>query len=102
MDINTQNSSGMMNGMPPVTNNEGKKIGPIIGTLVIIIVIIIGALYFFGNRLDSQLPNTNENVIPARNDSADTLPEATNQDVTDEASLDADLDSQLKDIDSSF
>lgn len=102
MDINTQNSSGMMNGMPPVTNSEGKKIGPIIGTLVIIIVIIIGALYFFGKRLDSQLPNTNENAIPARNDSADTLPAATNQAVTDEASLDADLDSQLKDIDSSF
>lgn len=101
MDINTQNSSGMMNGMPPVTESN-KKIGPIIGTLVIVIVIIIGALYFFGKRLDSQLPSTNDTTIPVRNDSASVIPEATNEAVVNEATLDSELDSQLKDIDSSF
>ncbi len=105
MDINTQNSSGMMNGMPP-TIKEERKIGPIIGTLIIVILIIIAALYFFGRRLDNkqqynsqQLQGIEDRSIPARNDaSADT----TNTSNVDNAALEAELDSQLKDIDSSF
>ncbi len=102
MDINTQNSSGMMNGMPP-TINEEKKIGPIIGTLIIVILIIIAALYFFGKRLDNNqlIPNTdNTTSLPPRNDSVDI--NNTDTIKADEANLDAELDNQLKDIDASF
>jgi uncharacterized protein YxeA len=104
MDINTQNSSGMMNGMPP-TIKEEKKIGPIIGTLIIVILIIIGALYFFGKRLDNKqqydsqkLQGLENRYIPARNDTVNTDTSTS----VDESTLESDLDSQLKDIDSSF
>lgn len=100
MDINTQNSSGMMNGMPP-TMHEEKKIGPIIGTLIIVIVIIIAALYFFGKRLDNNPVQNNSDITPPAVYETNTLP-ANADNAVDESTLNADLDSQLKDIDSSF
>ncbi len=92
MDINTQNSSGMMNGMPPVVKKD-RKIGPIIGALVIVLILIITALYFFGQRLNTQAPTSIQNT----SQSAAILSSST--EVKD---LQADLDVQLKDVDYSF
>lgn len=96
MDINTQNSSGMMNGMPP-TMKEDRKIGPIIGALVVVVLLIIVALYFFGQRLNSQSA-PQQPVIDTTNSTnvVNSVP------VDENAALQQDLDSQLKDIDSSF
>lgn len=88
-----QNSSGMMNGMPPIAN-ENKKIGPILGLLVIILVIIIASLYFFGKKLNTT-PSTEtpiETVTPVTPVSEDSSA----------AAIDAELDAQLEDIDYSF
>ncbi len=101
MDLNTQNSSGMMNGMPPVIKEE-KKIGPIIGVLVIVLVLIIAALYFFGQRLNTQPTNstantqTNSGIETASNQSANVTSS------TSVESIQKDIDSQLKDVDYSF
>jgi len=92
------NPSGMMNGLPPVPK-ENKKIGPIIGVLVIVLIIIIGALVFFGKKLNTT-PTTDTNQEPAEvfSNVDSTLP------VTEDSSaaIEADLDAQLQDIDYSF
>ena len=92
MEPNIQNSSGMMNGMPPEPK-QTKKVGPIIGALVIVLIIIIAALYIFGKRLNTTAPasmqNTTENT-------------ASLSSSTDTQDINADLDAQLKDVDYSF
>ena len=101
MDINTQNSSGMMNGMPPTPHVE-KKVGPIVGTLIIVLVLIIAAIYFFGTKLNtvkqtSEDTAQTEAIVDGQNSMTATATEA--DDVT---SLESDLDIQLKDVDYSF
>ena len=93
MDINTQNSSGMMNGMPPVGKSD-KKVGPIIGVLIIVLVIIIISLYFFGQRLNIQSSQNSTNEV-IRN-------EASLSSSTEVDAIQADLDKQLQDVDYSF
>jgi hypothetical protein len=88
MEQNT-NASGMMNGMPPVAK-ENKKVGPILGALVIVLVIIIAALYFFGQKLNTTP------VTPEVNT------EETTGTSSEAAVIESDLDAQLKDIDYSF
>lgn len=95
MEFNTQNSSGMMNGMPPITQPE-KKVGPIVGALVIVLILIIAALYFFGQKL-----NTNTTVPPVK-ESPVSENSANVSSSTEVQSIQADLDAQLKDIDYSF
>ncbi len=96
MEINTQESSGMMNGMPPTINPE-RKIGSIIAVLIIVLILIIVSLFYFGKNLNTKSTDTynGDDVIPARNEEVLSTS-------TDSAVLEADLDAQLKDIDSSF
>jgi uncharacterized protein YpmB len=94
MDINTKNSSGMMNGMPPVNKSQG-KIGPIIGVLVIVLIIIVASLYFFGQRLNTQ---SNSN-IPKDVILNETVLMSTSTDIN---SIEEDLNVQLNDVDYSF
>lgn len=98
---NVQNSSGMMNGMPPQVKTE-KKVGPIVGALIIILVLIIAALYFFGQKLNTEAPS--QELAPVgetsmNNSDSMTASAAKSDDVT---SLEADLNAELKDIDYSF
>ena len=101
MEPNT-NSSGMMNGLPQVPK-ENKKIGPILGALAIVLIIIIASLIFFGKKL-----NTNSSANTEQT-STETSTDATNQTGTESqgiedssAAINSDLDLQLKDIDYSF
>lgn len=100
MDINNQNSSGMMNGIPPVNHTE-KKVGPIIGALIIVLILIIAALYFFGQKLNTEAPSvpatTEQAVTPASNENAANVLSSTSID-----SLQADLDAELSNVDYSF
>jgi len=91
-----QNSNGMLNGLP-LTPKDNRKIGPIVGVLVIVLVIIVGALYFFSQRLNTTDTNTTETTAD--------MQESTTDDTTNSngaSALEADLDSQLLDIDYSF
>lgn len=94
MEPNTQNSSGMMNGIPPVPKAD-RKIGPIIGALVVVLIIIIAALWFFGQKLNTTPADNNEQENVMRNEAG--LSTSTN-----EVDLEADLDAQLNDVDYSF
>ncbi len=106
MDTNNQNSSGMMNGMPPMPPEHEKKVGPIVGALIIVLMLIIAALYFFGQRLNKNSNPAQENN-PAVNSQ---VTEGTNQASSGTAAVQSDnvqdlrkdLDNELKNIDYSF
>ncbi|HEY9583923.1 MAG TPA: hypothetical protein VJI66_03115 [Candidatus Paceibacterota bacterium] len=95
-----QNSSNMINGMPPLPQ-EHKKAGPIIGALVLVLVIIIAALYFLGQRTDTDTSATNEESATqeevVRNEAANS-----NFDSATAAEFESDLDAQMSDVDYSF
>ena len=108
MDINTQNSSGMMNNMPPMPQQE-KKVGPIVGVLIIVLIIIIAVLYFVGQRLNTQNTEPNTAQETANIDQEQTLNSenspltATSIESTDDVqTLQEDLDNELENIDYSF
>jgi hypothetical protein len=101
MEPNT-NSSGMMNGLPQVPK-ENRKIGPILGALAIVLIIIIASLIFFGKKLNT---NSSTNIEQTTTDASVDATSQTNtesQGIEDSsAAINADLDLQLKDIDYSF
>lgn len=91
----TQNSSGMMNGMPPAPQSE-KKVGPIFAIIIIVILLIIGAFYLFGQKvrtapvveqsIQTEQPTMTASVIQA----------------DDTGSLEAELSAEMKNVDYSF
>lgn len=96
------NSSGMMNGLPPVPK-ENKKIGPIIGVLVIVLIIIVGALVFFGKKLNTTpTTDTSQNPIENTSGTIENINETIPPTEDSSAAIEADLDAQLQDIDYSF
>jgi hypothetical protein len=95
---NTQNSSGMMNGMPPVQKAE-RKVGPIVGALIIVLILIIAALYFFGQKLNTSAPA--DVSAPVVNNSQPQTPAAAAKS-DDVASIQSDLDATFNDVDYSF
>ena len=101
---NIQNSSGMMNAMPPVMKNEPKsqkKVGPIIGALIIILVLVIAGLYFFGQKLNKENPQIQSTVTDTSDNTAGSI-EAKVMYVDNEQTIQTDLDKELQDIDYSF
>ncbi len=101
MDINTQNSSGMMNGMPPAPQTE-RKVGPIVGALIIVLVLIVAALYFFGQRLNTE--SKVQKTAPTEQTSAtnSTSASVVTSQPDDVNTLQSDLDNQFNNVDYSF
>ncbi len=100
--INTQNSSGMMNGMPPAPQTE-KKVGPIVGVLIIVLVLIVAALYFFGQKLNTDTPaRDNTQAMQSTSPLPSETMTASAAQADDTAALEAELEAQLKDVDYSF
>ena len=89
------------------TNNH-KKIGPIVASLIVILLLVIGALYVLASRVNKQVPsidNTSGTVLETANtdlSSSQTAPieiqpiTGTSDDMN---SLQADLNASLKGID---
>ena len=78
--------------------DTNKKVGPVVAGLVIALIIIIGGLYFFARDL-----NTNKDVTPTPTTETVIDTDTNSGANTDSAAaIEADIDSQLKDIDSSF
>jgi hypothetical protein len=46
--------------VPQAPNNVQKKVGPIIATLIIVLILIIAALYMFASRLNQQAVPTDD------------------------------------------
>ena len=102
MDINTQNSSGMMNGMPPEVRTE-KKVGPIVGALIIVLILIVAALYFFGQKLNTETPAQDTTSMQSVSPTPESTTVANASSSSDDiASMQADLNSQLQNVDYSF
>jgi len=76
-----------------IMRNEG-SIGPVIGTIIILAVILLGGLYFWGNR--------GNNMYEDENSSTDAeLQAIQNQSSSDEsAAIEADLNNTRVDYDS--
>lgn len=93
--MNTNNSNEMMNGIPPIGKEE-RRLGPIIGALIIVLLIIVASLYFFGKRLNTENKIDNTKTVQTINTSSNT------ESTSSVESLQQELDSQLSDIDYSF
>jgi hypothetical protein len=80
--------------------NGHKKVGPIIATLVIVLILIVAALYLFASRINQQaIPDdttSSANSVPAPIQSV--APVTGNS--TDPASLQSDLDASTQGLDS--
>ncbi|HEY4494718.1 MAG TPA: hypothetical protein VJC02_01285 [Candidatus Paceibacterota bacterium] len=103
MDTNNQIPNETINSVPPTPQQE-KKVGPIVGALIIILVLIIAGLYFFGQKLNTQNPveeaSTESAVITDESEALTATATASQSD--DITTLEADLDNELKDIEYSF
>ena len=98
MELNTNNSSGMMNGLPPL-KKEDRKVGPIVGALVIILLIIVVTLYFFGKGLNTQNPTIQNTPVVTTPVVEQTAAVSSSSDIE---SIQANLDAQLQNVDYSF
>ncbi len=79
---------------------QEKHLGPIFGVLIIVLILIIGALYFLGPKF---------NAAPAVDEQTSVLPSETNSSMAaaageadDVDTLQADLNAEMKDVDYSF
>lgn len=95
---NTQNPSATNN--QPTQSSHDKPVGPVIGLVVILVVILLGGVYFWMNR-DSQAPTDQSNLM-LEDESVEPSPEIQTQSASDDtASIEADLNAfDESDIDS--
>ena len=114
MDEQKTNAGGVMQSpqnatpqpnMTPVgggmNGGEGKSFGPIIGIIIIVIILIFGGLYFWGQQLNEEV--SIESLAPSADETIGTLEMQSTSDeisdiesdldLTDLEDLDADLDS---------
>jgi len=80
-----------MNQETPVSKsnkNDIKPMGPTVGTILIIIILIIGGLYIWGAKLSTETPTVDDSVtgedIAAQQD--ETIEALVNQSSSDEVS----------------
>ncbi len=81
----------------PVTANGPKKVGPIVATLVVILILIIAALYFFASRINTP-PVPMDNVGTTTATDQTSVKPVTNS-ANDPASLQSDLNASTNGLD---
>lgn len=82
MEPNQQQPQEVNTNSPTHPETES-KVGPIIGVIVIILVLLLGVLYFWGQRVDRATQDTVADI------------DATSEDLT---SLESDLNAELTDL----
>jgi len=93
MDENVNNMNMGANPEPNmVAPNEEGSAGPVIGTIIILAVIVLGGLYFWGQRADSKPAMTEEQVQEQVN--------MIQEQSTSDAPTDIEADLNATDIDS--
>lgn len=102
--VNNQPLSPSASGMPAMNSNGQKKVGPIVATLVIVLILIIAALYVFASRINQQsVPTDNTSAATVDTSSQTAAVEPTVQPVTgtadDPASLQKDLNTSTQGVD---
>ena len=86
-----------INPMPPASpspmNAEHKKVGPIIATLIIVLVLIIAALYLFASRLNQQAIPTDDTADQYGASATTTTVQPVTNKADDVQSIQSDLNS---------
>lgn len=78
-------------------SSSGSSAGPIIGIIILIAVVILGGLYFWGQRVNNQIAPTETNIDPtteaikAQSTADDTSSIEADLNFTDVDNLDAEL-----------
>src|ERR1700744_1979633 len=103
MDNNTQPVQPSQSGMNE--SPENKKVGPIIATLLIVLILIIAALYLFAARINQPAIPTDDSgtseygdVSGAQSPAAQSVPAVTGTS-TDLQSMQSDLDNSTAGLD---
>jgi hypothetical protein len=78
----------------PVVKNEG-SVGPVIGTIIILAVILLGGLYFWSNRSVTDDLNNPENAASTSDETAAIETQSSSDDTN---SLQYDLDNTNVDV----
>ena len=76
----------------------GKKVGPIIATLIIVLILIIAALYMFASRLNQQQALNGDGTM-GLNDATTTQVQPVTNKSDDVNSIQADLNTSTKGLD---
>jgi cytoskeletal protein RodZ len=94
---NTQNPSATNN--QPTQSSHDKPVGPVIGLVVILVVILLGGIYFWMNRSGNP---SDQGTSLLEDESVEASPEIQTQSASDDtASIEADLNAfDESDIDS--
>lgn len=94
---NTQNPSATNN--QPTQSSHDKPVGPVIGLVVILVVILLGGVYFWMNRSENP---SDQGASLLEDESVEPSPEIQTQSASDDtASIEADLNAfDESDIDS--
>jgi FlaG/FlaF family flagellin (archaellin) len=76
------------------TNNTEGSVGPVIATIIILVVVVLGGLYFWGQRTPSESNDIYGNPVSTQSESTtDTSAIDTQSNSNNPASIDADLKS---------
>lgn len=70
-------------------NPENKPAGPVIGAVIIILILIVGALYFWGAKLNKEANQTPEEILNTEDQTLNQL--QTQSTTTNIAEINADL-----------
>ena len=102
----------MPEGMPePQPEGKSGSYGPIVGILIIVVLLIFAGFYFWGDSLNSEMPEVdNTEEVPTAPEGEAMEEEATEVPLSDSDELDAleaelegtileDIDAELEDID---
>ena len=93
--------------MEPNANqtSENRPAGPVIGAVIIILILVVGALYFWGAKLNKEANQTPEDILSAEDQTLNQLQtQSTSTEIGDiETDLNAtdlnNLDADLQNID---
>ncbi|KKT74896.1 MAG: hypothetical protein UX21_C0048G0004 [Microgenomates group bacterium GW2011_GWC2_45_8] len=93
--------------MEPNANqtSENRPAGPVIGAVIIILILVVGALYFWGAKLNKEANQTPEDILNAEDQTLNQLQtQSTSTEIGDiETDLNAtdlnNLDADLQNID---
>ncbi len=85
----------------PLTVTEDRSSGPIVGVVVIILVLVVGALYFWGAELNKEQSQSAEKIVNGADPVTNSLRSQSQSDSVDSIQADlnnTDLDSLNSDI----
>lgn len=100
MEPNTPNQSVPPPPIPPPASQRKSSVGGLFAIVIILIAIVIGALYFWGERISKE-PVPLEN-IESQSDSTDPVDIESDLQSQTPDEFDASVDAALNDLDASF